>query len=333
MDKDGTKTCWHCLVGETLKSLLEPVGIEVRWEVPVIVSQPKADIILIQRKEGGRTEEQRLLLADGLRELDASHILAELKITESLTEKTLTWLSMHDTSYLETAKLERHPLRSVIISAITPRQEYLDRFVFEPVGPNGVYQSKPYWGGMIRLILLNELANEPHNAPLKCFASRLEERKKAFETIRQTGLNKLSVSFGQITTSLWRLLMKGSLNSPEMEGVTSDYLIQFGKAWFDSMVDATPDDELFSRPKFEHRLEQEHRDGCQEGEKKEATKILLRLLTRRFGDLSTSIREKLNAADMNTLELWTDRVLDAHSLEDVFGIPGNADNYVSTSLK
>ncbi|MEO5333399.1 MAG: hypothetical protein H7839_15405, partial [Magnetococcus sp. YQC-5] len=55
LDKNGTKTCWHCLVGETLKSLLEPVGIEVRWEVPVVLSQPKADIILIQRMTGGRT--------------------------------------------------------------------------------------------------------------------------------------------------------------------------------------------------------------------------------------------------------------------------------------
>ncbi|MBF0176255.1 MAG: hypothetical protein HQL63_05330 [Magnetococcales bacterium] len=70
LDGRATKTCWHCLVGATLKMLLEPVGIEVRSEVQVVSLPPKADLILIQRKAGGWTEAQRLLLADGLRDLD-----------------------------------------------------------------------------------------------------------------------------------------------------------------------------------------------------------------------------------------------------------------------
>ncbi|MEO5369384.1 MAG: hypothetical protein H7833_04840 [Magnetococcus sp. DMHC-1] len=56
MDKKNANICWHCLVAETLKTLLEPVGIEVRSEVQVVSAPPKADLILIQRKEGGRTE-------------------------------------------------------------------------------------------------------------------------------------------------------------------------------------------------------------------------------------------------------------------------------------
>ncbi|MEO5328576.1 MAG: hypothetical protein H7829_10040 [Magnetococcus sp. THC-1_WYH] len=86
MEKEG-KTYWHRLIGETLKVLLEPVGIEVRVEVPVVSAPPVADLILIQRKEtvqGGWTREQRLRLADGLRDLEADQILAELKITEHL---------------------------------------------------------------------------------------------------------------------------------------------------------------------------------------------------------------------------------------------------------
>ena len=84
--------------------------------MPVIALPPRADIILIQRKEGGRTEEQRLLLADGLGDLETNHILVELKITENLDEETLPWLSMYETLYRYTAKLERHQLRAVIIS-------------------------------------------------------------------------------------------------------------------------------------------------------------------------------------------------------------------------
>ena len=329
MGTDGTKTCWHCLVGATLKSLLEPVGIEVRWEVPVITLPPKADIVLIQRKEHGRTEEQRMLLADGLRDLDVDHILAELKITESLNEETLSWVSMYDTLYRDTINLKRHQLRSVIISAITPRREYLERYAFEPAGPSGVYVTESRWGDTVRLVLLNELSDESHNAPLKCFASRREEQEKAFATIKASGLFKISDSFSQITAGLWRLIMRNALNNPEMEGVTPEYVMQLGKEWFESMVEATPDEELFSLPKFEHRLVQEHREGRQEGrqegeqigEQRGEAKMLTRQLQRRFGDLPSWASQKITEAELSTLEEWSLRILDATTIESVLADP------------
>ena len=60
-------------------------------------------------------------------------------------------------------------------------------------------------------------------------------------------------------------------------------------------------------------------EGEKKGEKKEAAKILLRQLTRRFGDLASWVHERVKAADLETLEQWTDRVLDARSLNDVIG--------------
>ncbi|MEO5347986.1 MAG: hypothetical protein H7834_16665 [Magnetococcus sp. YQC-9] len=230
-------TDWHNLVGATLKELLEPVGIEVRVEVPVTSTPPRADLILIRRQQGAWTQEQRLLLADGLWDLEADHLLAELKITESLHEQTLSRLSMYDTLFLESAGLQRQQLQSVLIAAISPRPEFVERFAFMPAGPRGVYQSQPLWGGAIRLILLNELADEKRNAPLKCFASRREERKKAFQTIKQTGLFRISVAFGQTVVGLWRLLMQGSLNSPEMEGVTPEQVALLGREWFDFLLE------------------------------------------------------------------------------------------------
>ena len=58
-----------------------------------------------------------------------------------------------------------------------------------------------------------------------------------------------------------------------------------------------------------------YNEGRQEGE----AKMLTRQLTQRFGDLSSGVREKVNAASLEELELWIDRVLDARSLEDIFG--------------
>lgn len=81
-------------------------------------------------------------------------------------------LAAQDTFYLRSKELERSRLQSVLMNSKTPRLEFLPKFHFEPAGPRDVYESQPYWVGKLRLILLNELADKPHNASLKCFASR-----------------------------------------------------------------------------------------------------------------------------------------------------------------
>ena len=60
--------------------------------------------------------------------------------------------------------------------------------------------------------------------------------------------------------------------------------------------------------------------GEREGRKEEATNILLRQLTHRFGDVPNKAREKIAGADLATLEEWSLRILDAQSLEDVFRV-------------
>ncbi|MEO5333073.1 MAG: DUF4351 domain-containing protein [Magnetococcus sp. YQC-5] len=59
--------------------------------------------------------------------------------------------------------------------------------------------------------------------------------------------------------------------------------------------------------------------GQQEGRQEGEAKILVRQLMRRFGELPAAIHEKITMANPNTLEMWADLVLDARSLEDVFG--------------
>ncbi|MBF0438202.1 MAG: Rpn family recombination-promoting nuclease/putative transposase [Magnetococcales bacterium] len=58
--------------------------------------------------------------------------------------------------------------------------------------------------------------------------------------------------------------------------------------------------------------------GERRGERNRAIQTLLRLLTRRFGELPAEVHTKVNAANIDILESWTDQLLDAHSLDDVF---------------
>lgn len=61
-------------------------------------------------------------------------------------------------------------------------------------------------------------------------------------------------------------------------------------------------------------LEQGIERGRAEGE----ARVLERLLTRRFGPLPEAIAERLYRADVETLDRWSDRILDARTLDGVF---------------
>ncbi|MBF0148026.1 MAG: DUF4351 domain-containing protein [Magnetococcales bacterium] len=92
--------------------------------------------------------------------------------------------------------------------------------------------------------------------------------------------------------------------------MTPEYVTRLGKAWFDAMVEATPEKELFSLPKFEHRLIRE-RQGNE-------AMILMRQLRRRFGTIPEWVNEKVAQADLSSLEVWSLRFVDAQSLDAVF---------------
>jgi len=65
-------------------------------------------------------------------------------------------------------------------------------------------------------------------------------------------------------------------------------------------------------------LQEGHQQGHQQGRHEEATHMLLRQITRRFGPPSAETQARLKAATLEQLEQWADNILDAVTLEDVF---------------
>ena len=55
-------------------------------------------------------------------------------------------------------------------------------------------------------------------------------------------------------------------------------------------------------------------EGIQAGERR----VLLRQLELRFGSLPEEYRERIATADPDTLLIWSERVLSAHQLEEIF---------------
>jgi predicted transposase YdaD len=60
-------------------------------------------------------------------------------------------------------------------------------------------------------------------------------------------------------------------------------------------------------------------EGIEKGIEKGQRAMLLRLLGRRFGAVPEPIAARVDAATLPELERWSDRVLDAASLDDIFG--------------
>jgi hypothetical protein len=54
-----------------------------------------------------------------------------------------------------------------------------------------------------------------------------------------------------------------------------------------------------------------------EGRAEEAAKLLVRLLTRKFGPVPDAVRERIDSATLEQLEIWSDRVLDAPTLDEL----------------
>lgn len=58
--------------------------------------------------------------------------------------------------------------------------------------------------------------------------------------------------------------------------------------------------------------------GMQKGMHEEGVQLLARLLQRRFGEVSEDLKQRLNQATTEELEVWAEQLLDAKTLDDVF---------------
>ncbi len=76
--------------------------------------------------------------------------------------------------------------------------------------------------------------------------------------------------------------------------------------------------ERFTNIGLERGLEKGREEGREEGRRQEAVTMLTRFLTKRFGPLDDVTQERVNNASVEQLEAWSDRVLDAEALAEVF---------------
>jgi hypothetical protein len=229
----SSNTSWHCLLGTLLKKLLVPVGITVYVELPIMAKSPQIDILLLKREETQWTAEQLALLPDGIRESQARHLLLEFKYTESLSENALRQSVGYDFFYKQHQELTEKEVQTFLLIAKQPKPDRLKKWGYMSTQNNGVYRSQYPLLRDITLLSLNELNDEPHNAWVKCFASRKTEKKKAFSILRQTALKSATSQLSYFISGLWQHWFVEKEDDEIMKKLTEKQVMEMGKMWGD----------------------------------------------------------------------------------------------------
>jgi hypothetical protein len=195
---------------------------------------PEADILLLKRDQAGWTPAQRALLPEGIRDSQASHVLLEFKYTESVSEDALLQSLGYDSFYRRIQQLTRTEVQTVLVSAKTPQPATLKHLGYQATAWPGVYRSRKVLVQRIMLISLNELANLPHNAFFKCFASRLAEKRKAFATLKQASLVPwITTPLNWFLEGLWKYwfaITERGDKTMQTE-LTPEQVTKMGKQW------------------------------------------------------------------------------------------------------
>ena len=249
-----SKTLWHRLLGKLLEELLTPVDITVSVDSPVMSQSPKADILLLQRKPGAWTEAQRQRLPDGLRDSGARHIVIEFKYTESFTNEAVQQALAYDLFYKHSQKLDDAVVQTFLVCAKQPQAERLAQFGYRSTVPAGVYHHSQDLLRKIILLSLNELADSPHNACFKCFASQRAEKKKAFDQLIGGPVNfsRTQPLIGFVR-GLWNYWFPLRGEDMDLE-VTPEHIARLGKRWKQGLLGGLSIEEILEEVKLDDLL-------------------------------------------------------------------------------
>lgn len=249
------KTKWHELLGQILTEWLTPVGVTVQTGLPVLAKAPEADIILLTRN-ARKSEKQKMRLADGIRDSLATFIILEFKYTQSFDEDAIEQTLAYRYHCKSKQNLKSNQIDAFVLSSKTPSREKLNYLGYKETDTAGVYVSHYPNTSKVKLLVLNELSNQPWNIPLKIFASRREEIQKAYSAIENRKLPGLSLELEWLFTGLWCILFGGRSKTmhSDLEELTPAFLTEEGKRWAQHLVSVMPAEDRLKGLPAEDRL-------------------------------------------------------------------------------
>lgn len=237
-DETTKKTEWHHLAGMVLEETLPPDQMAVQSDFAITPEPSRGDILLL-RLVDEMTDSLEARLPDGVNSSQASEMLFELKISESLNDKAFRQVVEYDISYRRHRGKTRddQTIQCFLISAKTPQRAIRKAYNYYKTDTPGIYRStdrfsvgRPSLCETIPLIVLNQLRPTANNAPLKFFASRQKQQEEALEMLAK---------LGWVNEALyWRLLAihHKRITGEDMSNLNTAELEYMGRTLADSVV-------------------------------------------------------------------------------------------------
>ena len=182
----------HQVLGRLLHLSLAPVQITVHIEVDLLGESPKADVLLLRREGEAWSAAQRARLPDGVRDNPAGHVLLEFKYTESVNETAFAQAVAYDHFYRQAQELSRGAGAHRRAERQDAAQGSAGRSGGTEELQKGVLRSPLPLLRRVWLLVLNDLPPHPHNAFVKLFASREQEREVAFAALNASPVTESS---------------------------------------------------------------------------------------------------------------------------------------------
>jgi predicted transposase/invertase (TIGR01784 family) len=207
-----------------------------------------------------------------------------------------------------------------------------------PIYPMILYHGKKSWSYPLNFHSLFKVQDEtllghlPEFSPVLHDVARSEDREIAGETAARTLLLMLKYIFRpDLTERLPDLLVQArtlltNKNGREIMFTLLYYLTEgTGKVNEETLSaalnQAAPGGDTmksFLKKYFDQGRREGRQEGIREGEQKGEIRLLFRQLRKRFGELPSWAEERLRQASSGMLETWSERVLTASTLEEVF---------------
>ncbi|MBK5969452.1 MULTISPECIES: hypothetical protein [Thiorhodovibrio] len=173
-DKDPLRQ-WHRAFGIALVDVFAGAPWRVELEQELALTSQELDVAIIEAAEEGRKAYLPDPLPDGLENLRAINLLSYKSRHEALDFWSLDELIGYYVIYRKVkldAESARRPLDAFGLYAVATRfpRALAPADRLEPTAWEGVYDL-PWGGHRVRIIVLNQIAKHPRNAPWELFSS------------------------------------------------------------------------------------------------------------------------------------------------------------------
>jgi hypothetical protein len=221
---------WHRLFGLILTDFFTGSPFKVELEKDLSLMKQLLDVVVLRRLAGTFTER----LPDGLDELANHNLITFKSYQEALTPWAMKELACHGVNYRKQVSpstddlLPEEEFRLFAVCARYPRD--LAQQVLWTPRQAGVYDCR--WGtDTIRVIVLGQLPQEEHNAPLHLFSAAQDQVRYGAEHYRQRA--------DDTSTLLHRLLEQYRKEGVHMPYTMEDFRRDYVK---EHLKDLTPEE-------------------------------------------------------------------------------------------